>query len=123
MQARRRGVRVAKAKFRVGQHVLISKQKMKFAKSAEQNFSTEIFRIAKVIEWRPRPLYELEDLNGTLIEGQFYQEEPTRVRVTRRTVHKIDKILNKHFKRGVLDNLVRWKVIRKTLIPASRHRE
>jgi len=42
---------------------------------AEQNFSTEIFRIAKVIERRPRPLYELEDLNGTLIEGQSYQED------------------------------------------------
>ena len=84
--AQRRGVRVAKAKFRVGQHVRISKQKMKVAKSAEQNFSTEIFRIAKVIERRPRALYELEDLNGTPIEGQFYLEELTRVRVTRRTV-------------------------------------
>jgi len=69
MEARRRGVRVAKAEFRVGQHVRISREKMKFAKSAEQNFSTEIFRIARVIERRPRPLYELEDLNGNPIEG------------------------------------------------------
>jgi len=91
MEARRRGVRLAKAKFRVGQHLLISKQKNKFDKSAEQNFSTEIFRIAKVIEKRPRPLYELEDLNGNPIEAQSYQEELTRVRVTRRTVYKIDK--------------------------------
>ena len=51
MEARRRGVRFAKAKFRLGQYVRISKEKMKFAKSAEQNFSTEIFRFAKVIEW------------------------------------------------------------------------
>jgi len=65
MEARRRGVRVAKATFRLGQHVRIRKEKMKFVKSAEQNFSTEIFRIAKVIERRPRPLYELEDLNET----------------------------------------------------------
>ena len=35
MVSRRRGVRVAKAKFLVGQHVRISKEKMKFAKSAE----------------------------------------------------------------------------------------
>jgi len=49
MEARRRRVRVAKVKFRVGQYVRISKEKMKFAKGAEQNFSTEIFRIAKVI--------------------------------------------------------------------------
>jgi len=74
MEGLNRRVRVAKAKFRVGQHVCISKEKMKFAKGAEQNFSTEIFRIAKVIERRPRPLYGLEDLNNTPIDGQFYQE-------------------------------------------------
>jgi len=55
-----------------------------------------------VIERRPRPLYELEDLNGTPIEGQFYQEEVTRIRVTRPTVNKIDKILNKRVRRGIL---------------------
>jgi len=69
----KRSVRVAKAKFSAGQHVFISKEKMKFAKGVEQNFSTEIFRIAKVIERRPRPLYELKDLNDTPIDGQFYQ--------------------------------------------------
>jgi len=61
MEARRRGVRVAKAKFRVGQHVRTGKEKMMFDKSTEQNFSSEIFLIAKVIDRRPRPLYELED--------------------------------------------------------------
>jgi len=109
MEVRRRGIRVAKAEFRVGQHVRISREKMKFAKSSEQNFSTEIFRIPKVIERRPRPLYELEDLNGTHIEGHFYQEELTRVRVTRRTVYKIDKILNKRVRRGILEYPVRWR--------------
>jgi len=69
MEAWRRGVRVAKAEFRVGQHVRNSKDKINFAKSAEQNFITEIFRIAKVIERSPRPLYELEYLNRTHIEG------------------------------------------------------
>jgi len=72
MEARRRGVRVATAMFRVGQHVRISNEKMKFAKNAQQNFCTEIFRIAKVIARRLRPLYKLEYLNGTLLDGQFY---------------------------------------------------
>jgi len=56
--------------------VRISKENMKFAKSGEQT-STEIFHITKVIERRPRPVYELEDLNKTPIEGQFYAEEHT----------------------------------------------
>ena len=46
---------------------------MKFAKGYKQNFSTELFRIVKVIEMTPRPVYELEDLNKMLIDGQFYQ--------------------------------------------------
>jgi len=58
MEARRCGVRVAKAEFRVGQHVRISREKNEVAKSAEQNISTEIFRIAKVIERHPRTLLQ-----------------------------------------------------------------
>ena len=59
----RRRIRVAKVKFTEGQHVRISKEKMNFAKGGEQNFCTEIFRITKVIEMLPRPVYELEDFN------------------------------------------------------------
>ena len=58
MEALIHGARVAKSKFRVRQHVRISKEEMNFAKGAEQNFNTEIFRIAKVIDRRPRPLLE-----------------------------------------------------------------
>ena len=69
------------ARFRVGQHVRISKEKIKFKKGAEENFSREIFRINKVIKRTTRSVYELEDLNKTPIVGQFYQEELTPVRI------------------------------------------
>ena len=49
----------------------ISKEKGKFAKSAEQNFSSEIFRIVKVIPRTSRPVYELEDLNKQPIQALF----------------------------------------------------
>jgi len=81
---RGRHIRVVKVKFSVGQHVRISKEK-KFAKGGEHNFSAEIFRITKVMERRPRPDYELEDLNKTPIEGQFYAEELTPVRTSKKT--------------------------------------
>jgi len=51
--------------------VCISKEKMRFAKAVEQIFSTDTFRVAKVIERLPRVVYELEDLNGTHIDVQF----------------------------------------------------
>ena len=69
MNKKKWSVRAIRAKFRVGQYVRISKDKMKFAKGYEQNFRTEIFGIAKVKEWIPRPVYELEDLNKTPIDG------------------------------------------------------
>ena len=109
MEEKRRRIRVVRARFRVGQHVRISREKMKFAKGAEQNFSTEIFRVVKVIERWPRPVYELEDLNRTPIDGQFYQEELTPVRVTKSTVYKIDKILEERIRRGIREYLVRWR--------------
>ena len=64
-------VRSIWANFRVGQHVHISKEKMKFTKGAEHIFSQEIFRINKVIKWTPRPVYKLEDLNKTPIGVNF----------------------------------------------------
>ena len=48
---------------------------MKFAKAAENKFSTEIFRIFKVIDRRPRAVYELGDINGRPLDELFYQEE------------------------------------------------
>ena len=71
MEGKRQRVRVATAKFRVREHVRIIKEKMKFTKAAQHNFSTEIFRIVKVIDRRPRAVYELEGLKSTQIGGQF----------------------------------------------------
>jgi len=94
--------------FRVGQHMRISNEKMKFRKATERNFSTEIFRIVKVIHSRPRAVYELEDLNSTHMYNQFYQEKLNHVRITSRTTYKIHKILDKRVRRGIREVLFRW---------------
>jgi hypothetical protein len=44
-----------------------------------------------------------------VIHGLFYHEELTPVRLTSRSTFKIDKILGKRVRRGVLHYLVRWK--------------
>jgi hypothetical protein len=109
MRFKWRHIRSAKPKFRVGQHVRISKGKTTFAKRSEQNYTSEIFRVVKVITRTPRPVYEVEDLMGAPIDSQFYAEELTGVRVAKHTECKIDKILKKRYKRGILECLVRWK--------------
>jgi hypothetical protein len=109
MNARRLRIPSVKVKFHVVQHVRISKEKMKIAKVSEQNFSTEIFRISKIIYRTPRPVYELEDLNKTPIDGLFYGEDLTPVRISKRTMHHIDKILKQRRRRGILEYLVSWR--------------
>jgi hypothetical protein len=107
----------------VGQRVRISKEKLRFAKGGEQNYTTEIFKIKEVIYRTPRPVYELEHLNKTLIEGQFYGEELTPVRISESTEYKIDKIIDKRVRRGIQEYLVRWKGYSKAFdswVPASR---
>jgi len=90
--------------------VRISKEKMKFAKGVEQNYTTEILKILKVVYRTPRPVFELEDLLGEEIEVQFYSEELVPVRISKQTTYKIDKILKKRVRRGILEYLVRWRV-------------
>jgi len=48
---------------------------------------------AKVIRRTLPTVYELQDMNGTSIQGQFYAEELSPFRVTKRTVYKIDRIV------------------------------
>jgi len=100
---------VKAATFRVGLHVRFSKEKMRFAKAVKQNFSTEIFKVAKVIVRRPRVVYELEDLNGKPIDGEFCREELTPVRITNRTSYKIYKMLDKSVRSGIREYHFRWR--------------
>ena len=95
MSDKRSRVRIWRVIFREGQQVLISKEKIKFAKNSEKYYTEENFKINKVIRRTSRPIYELDDLNGTLIEVQLYGEVLTAVFVTKRTTYKINKILYK----------------------------
>jgi hypothetical protein len=79
---KRSRILIGRVKLQIGQHVRISKEKMKIAKGFEQNYNEEIFKINKMVSRTPRPVYELEDVNTTLILGQFYGITSLSVRPT-----------------------------------------
>ena len=61
-------------KFKVGDHVRISKYKKLFAKGYTPNWSEEIFvikRIKNTVPWT----YVINDINGEEIVGTFYEKE------------------------------------------------
>ena len=65
---------VTKPKFKVGDHVRISKYKNIFAKGYTQNWSEEVFVVSKIKDTVPWT-YFISDLNGEPAAGRFYEKE------------------------------------------------
>ena len=61
-------------KFKIGDHVRISKYKNIFAKGYKPNWSEEVFIITKIKNTVPWT-YVINDLNGEEIIGAFYKKE------------------------------------------------
>ena len=91
---------VTKPKFKVGDHVRISKYKNIFAKGYTQNWS-EVFVVSKIkntVLWT----YVISDLNGEPISGSFYEKE---LQKTSQEKFRMEKVL-----KGKGDKLyVKWK--------------
>ena len=78
-------------KFKVGDHVRISKYKHIFAKAYMPNWSEEIFIIKKIknsVPWT----YVINDLNGEEIIGTFYENE---LQGTSQKEFRIEKVRKK----------------------------
>ena len=65
---------VTKSKFKVGDHIRISKYKNIFAKGYTENWSEEVFVVSKIKNTVPST-YVISDLNGEPITGSFYKKE------------------------------------------------
>ena len=65
-------------KFKVGDHVRISKYKNIFAKGYTPNWSKEVFVVSKIKNTVPWA-YIINDLNGEEITGTFYEKEMQKI--------------------------------------------
>ena len=78
-------------KFKVGDHVRISKYKNIFAKGYAPNWSEEVFVINKInltVSWT----YAISDLNGEEITGSFYEKE---LQKTNQKEFRIENVVKK----------------------------
>ena len=78
-------------KFKVGDHVRISKYKNIFAKEYVPNWSEETFIVSKIKNTVPWP-YVINDLNGEEITGSFYEKE---LQKTNQKEFSIEKVLKR----------------------------
>ena len=95
-----------KTKFKVGDHVRISREKHKLEKGYTWNWSEEIFKIVQVIP-HAMPVYRLEDLDSDPIEGTFYEMELQKV--TKPEAFKIAYIVKSQGKGHSRKHLVHWR--------------
>ena len=82
-------------KFKVGDHVRISKYKNIFAKGYTQNWSEEVFVVSKIkdtVLWT----YVISDLNGEPIAGSFYEKELQKASQEKLRIEKLlkEKVIN-----------------------------
>ena len=97
-------------KFKIGDHVRISKHKNIFAKGCPPNWSEEVFVINKInitVPWT----YAISDLNGVEITGGFYEKElestnQQKFRIERIIRRKDDKLYVKW--KGCNDSFNSW---------------
>ena len=77
-RTRRRRRRRFRTKFRVGESVRIALKEMQFSKGYKQQYTTETFKVARVVLPSARQAlttYILRDVKGESILGRFYPQE------------------------------------------------
>ena len=62
------------ARFKVGDYVRNADKRNVFSKDYTSNWNRELFKINKVLNSFPTT-YLLEDINGEVIEGKYYEQE------------------------------------------------
>ena len=85
-------------KFKVRDHVRISKYKNIFAKGYTPNWSEEVFVVIKIKNTVPCT-YVINDLNGEEITGTFYEKEFQK---TSQKEFRIEKVINYMSSRKVM---------------------
>ena len=62
------------AQLKVGDYVRNVDKRNIFSKGYTSNWNRELFKVNEVLKTHP-PTYKIEDINGEIIEGKYYEQE------------------------------------------------
>jgi hypothetical protein len=95
-------------KFSVGDTVRISLNKGIFSKESDQNWSSEVFHVKRILLTNP-PTYVVQDWQNKEITGGFYEAELQKIRQTD-DYYDVDKVLRKRKRKdGTLEYFVSFR--------------
>ena len=98
-------------KFKIGDYVRVSLIKRDcFEKGYTPRFSQQVYKIKSLTRFQPLPMYELNDLQGVPLKGNWYAQELLKVEPpTSDTVYRVEKVLRRRKLKGHPEEaLVRW---------------
>lgn len=94
-------------KYNVGDMVRVSKLKSKFTRGYHEQWKRELFLIHDINTKMPIPMYIIKSMNtNEIVKGGFYASE--LVKIGKTDVYKVERILRRERRQGVLYYLVRW---------------
>ncbi len=95
-------------RYKIGDVVRVPKVRNVFSKGYEQNYTEEFFTIAACVPRNP-PVYRLQDYDGDIIDGCFYEKELQKIIVNQDKTFKIEKILDRKKRGKQMLCLVKWR--------------
>ncbi|XP_062571174.1 uncharacterized protein LOC134233207 [Saccostrea cucullata] len=105
---RKKKQRRIKYRYKVNDLVRLSHLKHIFRRGYNQQFTGEVFKIAKRFHLQGIPMYKVKDFNEELIEGDFYENELQIVEKDEETLWIVEKIIKKRTKKGKTEFLVKF---------------
>ena len=63
-----------KPKLKVGDYVRNADKGNIFSKGYTSNWNRELFKVNEILKTQP-PTYKIEDMNGEIIEGKYYEQK------------------------------------------------
>lgn len=91
--------RSIKYRYKVNDLVRLSHLKHIFRRGYNQQFTGEVFKIAKRFHLQGIPMYKVKDFNNELIEGDFYENDLQIVKKDADSLWIVEKVIKKR-KRG-----------------------